>query len=66
MNSPDKKTLSERVIYTKCITPAVVKVNELMALYDQRKTQLTTTQTETRLLFDSLLSETSANQTRKD
>lgn len=66
MNSPDKKTLSERDICTKFITPAVAKVNELMALCDQLETQLTTTQIESRHLLDSLLTETLAKQTGKD
>jgi type I restriction enzyme S subunit len=44
----------------------VAKVDELMALCDQLETQLTTTQTETRHLLDSLLTETLAKQTGKD
>jgi hypothetical protein len=66
MNSIDKKTLSERDICTKFITPAVAKVNELMALCYQLEPQLTTTQTENHNLLNSLLTETLAKQTGKD
>jgi hypothetical protein len=66
MTSIDKKTLSERDICTKFITPAVGKVDELMALCNQLKTQLTTTQTKNHNLFNSLLTKTLAKQTGKD
>jgi restriction endonuclease S subunit len=65
----NKKALSERDICSKFITPAlklplpplaeqhriVAKVDELMALCDCLQTQLTTSQTTTRRLLESLL-----------
>jgi len=44
----------------------VAKVDELMALCNQLETQLTTTQTETHNLLNSLLTETLAKQTEKN
>jgi len=44
----------------------VAKVDELMAICDRMETQLTTTQTESRHLLDSLLTKTLAKQTGKD
>jgi len=44
----------------------VAKVDELMTLCNQLETQLTTTQTETYTLLNSLLTETLAKQTEKD
>ena len=53
----DKKSLSERDIRTKFITPTVEKTNGLMALCDRLEAQLTTTHTESRRLLESILHE---------